>query len=154
MILTDELQIMAEHSVPVVKGCEIKNVRWYKVTPETVVVCHGKSGEGKVDKYDIRDVELSSLPPGYFDANTLIKTKEYIGGITEVEEIKIPPIKEAEVDSPTQENPPREIEWRDIGKSLEQRLMELSERLGTEKDPQNIVLLVDAIAKLHEVICR
>ena len=30
--------------------------------------------------------------------------------------------------------------------------MALSERLGTEKDPQNIVLLVDAIAKLHDVI--
>lgn len=126
MILNNELQIMAEHSVPIVKGREMEHVRWYKVTPEEVVVCHGKSGEGKVDRYGICDVELSSLPPGCFD----------------------------EVDPPTQENTPREIEWRDISKSLEQRLMELSERLGTEKDPQNIVLLVDAIAKLREVIYR
>ena len=65
--------------------------------------------------------------------------------------LKITP-KQAEGSSPTQEDPPREIEWRDISKSLEQRLMELSERLGTEKDTQNIVLLVDAIAKLHDVI--
>ena len=123
-----------------------------KITPKKVVVYHGENGEGKIETYDRRDFELSSLPPGYFDADTLIKTKEYIGGITEVEEIKIPPIKKAEVDPLMQENPPREIAWRDISKSLEQRLMELSERLGTEKDPQNIVLLVDAISKLHDVI--
>ena len=88
------------------------------------------------------------MPPG----DTLIKTKEYIGGITEVEKIKIPPIKQAVGSSPTQENPPREIEWRDISKSLEQQLMALSERLGTEKDPQNIALLADTVAKLREVI--
>lgn len=116
MILNDELQIMAQHSVPIVKGSEIEYVRWYKVTPKKVIVCHGKNGKGKVDKYDICDVELSSLP--------------------------------------TQDNPPEEIEWRDIAQSLEQQLMALSERLSTEKDPQNIALLADAIAKLHEVIYR
>lgn len=126
MILNNELQIMAEHSVPIVKGREMELVSWYKVTPEKVIVCHYEDCEDKVEEFDICDVELSGLPPGYYDEGS----------------------------SPTQENPPREIEWRDISKSLEQRLMELSERLGTEKDPQNIVLLVDAIAKLHEVICR
>ena len=95
-----------------------------KITPKKVIVYHGKSGEGQVDKYDIYDVEISSLPPHYFNEGS----------------------------SPTQENPPREIEWRDISKSLEQQLMALSERLGTEKDPQNIALLADTVAKLREVI--
>ena len=67
MILNDELQIMARDYVPVVKGKEIEFVSWYKVTPEKVIICHYEDCEDKVEEFDICDVELSGLPPGYFD---------------------------------------------------------------------------------------
>lgn len=38
-----------------------------KITPKKVIVYHGENGEGKIETYNRRDIELSYLQPDCLD---------------------------------------------------------------------------------------